>query len=263
MGNWQLSNIGIVVSSLAELTELSVEEQAFLLLRWLATRLPTIHQSVSNYNLRLQGWRDDLLGSTFSTGDREGAIDLLLAAPWQYLLFHGLVKDDGRGFYSVTHAGYETAKAEDPRSDRAILRQVLPCLKLLHPDLQSYATYFKDGKYKQAVAAAFERYENKLNEARDRSRKRSVRGASGVDLVYVLYNEKVLKRPYAKLGATPSKKEALQKAFTGFLSGAIGWIRNPYTHEKHHLPDMSAEEALELLFVASYLMHMVDKSKPN
>ena len=244
MENWQLPNIGTVVPNLAELMDFSVEEQAFLLLRWLATRLPTIHQSQSLHNLRMRHYLDDMLGSAFASADRERARDLLLAAPWHHLLQQGFTAPSGNDFYSVTHAGYEAANAERPGLDQAALRQVLPCLKLLHPDLQGYSTYFKVRKYKEAVAAAFERYENKLNEIRDTSRKKAVKGASGGDLVYVLYNEKVLKRPYPKLGATTTKKEALHKALTGLLSGAIGWIRNPYTHEKHHLPEISAEEAL-------------------
>jgi hypothetical protein len=77
----------------------------------------------------------------------------------------------------------------------------------------------------------------------------------------VLYANKVLKRPYPKLGSTIQKKGALQKAFTGLLSGGIGWIWNPYKHEKHHLPEITATEALEMLFVASCLMSMIDKSK--
>jgi hypothetical protein len=42
------------------------------------------------------------------------------------------------------------------------------------------------------------------------------------------------------------------------MSASIGWIRNAYTHEKSRLPDIDAREALELLFVASYLLRMLD-----
>lgn len=42
------------------------------------------------------------------------------------------------------------------------------------------------------------------------------------------------------------------------MGGAVSWIRNAYTHEKHNLPKITATEALELLFVASYLMRMLD-----
>jgi hypothetical protein len=46
------------------------------------------------------------------------------------------------------------------------------------------------------------------------------------------------------------------------MGGALGWIRNPYEHEKHNLPEITREEALELLFVASYLMRMLELSIP-
>ena len=77
-------------------------------------------------------------------------------------------------------------------------------------------------------------------------------------MVYKLFAEKVLVRPYPNLGADPAAEQGL----TGLMSGALGWIRNPYTHEKHKLPDLKPAEALELLFVASYFMRMLDLSKP-
>jgi hypothetical protein len=255
MGSWQLQNIGNAVSNIAELESLDKEEQALLLLRYLAT------QNKAQCPTNLRGpYLDHFLGSPFPVADQVRAVDLLLAAPWQYLLQQGWTSPHGNDFVVVTYAGHEAAKAE-PGSDQAILRQILPCLKLLHPDLRGYSNYFRTGKYKEAVAAAFERYENKLNEIRDSSRKKAVRSAAGRNLVYALYTNNVLKRPYPRLGSTVQKKEALENALMEFLSGAIGWIRNPFTHEKHHLPEITAPEALELLFVASYLMSMIDKSK--
>ena len=256
MDNWQLWSIGNAARNLAELEALTVEEQAMLLLRYLATQ----RQPQSPTNLRgVQ--TDQFLGLTFPHSERHWALDLLLAAPWQHLLQLGWIVPYGGDFVNVTQAGLEAAKNGLSGTDQAILRQILPCLKFLHPDLQSYGSYFKSGKHKEAVAAAFERYENMLNEIRDSSKKKLVKGASGVSLVHALYNHNVLRRPFRKLGGTPQKKQALDQAFTGLLSGAIGWIWNPYKHEKHHLPEITATEALELLFVASYLMSMVDKSK--
>jgi hypothetical protein len=42
----------------------------------------------------------------------------------------------------------------------------------------------------------------------------------------------------------------------------VSWFRNARTHEKHNLPVPTATEALELLFVASYLMRILDLSHP-
>ena len=139
--------------------------------------------------------------------------------------------------------------------------EISGAINLLHPSLRSYGHYFRESKLKEAVAAAFELYENRLNEIRDSSRDSSVRSASGVDLLYKLFNSKKLKIPYPKLGK--ARRAAYEKAFTGLLSGSIGWIRNSYTHEKHLLPDLEESEALELLFVASYLLRMVDYSLPK
>ena len=139
---------------------------------------------------------------------------------------------------------------------------MIAAIQLLHSDFRSYGHYFYENRLKEAVAAAFERYENRLNEIRDQSRKRDVKSAAGPDLVYKLFSAKALKLPYGKLGA-PTRRAAYQKGLCGILSGGVSWIRNSYTHEKHRLPDLLPEEALELLFVASYLMRMLDYSLPD
>jgi len=128
----------------------------------------------------------------------------------------------------------------------------------LHPEFRGYAHYFYENKLKEAVGAAFGRYENKLNEVRDSRGSVLVRTEEGKSLVYALFREKVLVRPYPNL--TP--KDALDQGLTGIMSGALGWIRNPYTHEKHNLPELTPAKALELLFVASYLMRMLEESIP-
>lgn len=132
---------------------------------------------------------------------------------------------------------------------------------MLHPDFQNYAHYFYESRLKEAVAAAFERFENRLNEIRDGARKSAVKGISGHALVYKLFEVKALKRPYSKLGGTPTARAAYEQGLTGILSGAVSWIRNAYSHEKHNLPDPTPTEALELLFVASYFMRMLDLAK--
>jgi Protein of unknown function (Hypoth_ymh) len=138
---------------------------------------------------------------------------------------------------------------------------IISSLGLLHPEFRNYAHYFHEDKLKEAIAAAFERYENRLNEIRDKSRKPAVRSASGHDLVYKLFADKILRRPYPKLGGTPTKKNAYEQGLTGILSGGVSWIRNAYTHEKHKLPTPTPSEVLELLFVASYFMRMIDLSE--
>ena len=82
--------------------------------------------------------------------------------------------------------------------------------------------------------------------------------ASGHALVYKLFEMKILKEPYPALGSNSASKTAYEKGLTGLMSSGVSWFRNARTHEKHNLPLPTATETLELLFVASYLMRMLD-----
>jgi hypothetical protein len=137
-------------------------------------------------------------------------------------------------------------------------RHVIAALRLLHPAFRDYGHYFREGKLPEAIAAAFERYENRLNEIRDGSKNVQVMAASGHPLVYKLFEAKILKEPHPALGSNPTAKAAYEKGLTGIMSGGVSWLRNARTHEKHNLPAPTPTEALELLFVASYLMRMLD-----
>jgi len=184
--------------------------------------------------------------------------DLLLGAPWKKLELDGFIRDDGQGWFRVTAEGFEAA-----RHAEAVFanQEIMSALGLLYSDFQDYGHYFHENKLKEAVAAAFERYENRLNEIRDSSRKAAVKGVTGPGLVHKLFAEKILKRPYKKLGRASTAKAAYEQGLIGVLSGGVSWIRNAYTHEKHNLPDLAPTEALELLFVASYFMRMLDLAK--
>jgi Protein of unknown function (Hypoth_ymh) len=140
------------------------------------------------------------------------------------------------------------------------IRHVIAALRLLHPAFQDYGHYFREDKLAEAIAAAFERYENRLNEIRDASKNQQVRATSGHPLIYKLFETKILNEPYPKLGSSPTAKAAYEKGLTGLMSGGVSWIRNARTHEKHNLPAPTPQEALELLFVASYLMRILDLS---
>jgi hypothetical protein len=233
---------------------MSIQKQALLLLRRLATQFPP-PATFGKMNFQLQAYGQMLTGG-FPMMETTTARDYLLSAPWQYLVNHGYIRDNGQGFYCVTDDGLNAAKCSD---DIAINMEVLSAIELLHPALRGYAHYFRDNRLKEGVAAAFELYENRLNEARDSSRNAVVKSSQGKEVVYALFNAKKLKLPYPKLNR--ARKQAYQQGLTNLLSGALSWIRNAYAHEKHQLPDLKPEEALELLFVASYLLRMVDYSR--
>ena len=237
--------------SYKELEHLSIPKQAQILLRS-ASRFAQIG-SFNIYNLNMPPWG---LASDFPEGQRQAVTELLLGAPLKFLENQGLIRFKEHSNYVITPSGHKAV--QDPAPSFFAVQEIMAALPLLHPDFHGYAHFFYDNKLKEAVAAAFERYENRLNEIRSGSISPTVRAASGHPLVYRLFAEGELVRPYPALGA----KDSYEKGLTGILSGALEWIRNPYTHQKHELPDLTPAEALELLFVASYLMRMLELSKP-
>jgi len=237
--------------SYKELEHLSIPKQAQLLLRSASRFAQT--GSFNIYNLNMPPWG---LASDFPEGQRQAVTELLLGAPLKFLENQGLIRFKEHSNYVITPSGHKAV--QDPAPSFFAVQEIMTALPLLHPDFHGYAHFFYDNKLKEAVAAAFERYENRLNEIRSGSISPTVRAASGHPLVYRLFAEGELVRPYPALGA----KDSYEKGLTGILSGALEWIRNPYTHQKHELPDLTPSEALELLFVASYLMRMLELSKP-
>lgn len=237
--------------SYKELEHLSTSKQAEVLLSR-ASRFAQIG-SFNTYNLNMPPWQ---LASDFPERERQAVTELLLGAPLRFLENQGLTRHKEHSNYVITRKGLEALR--DPAPSFFAVQEIIAALPLLHPDFHGYAHFFYDNKLKEAVAAAFERYENRLNEIKSSSVSPTVRAASGHPLVYRLFAEGELVRPYPALGA----KDAYEKGLTGILSGALEWIRNPYTHQKHELPDPTPSETVELLFVASYLMRMLELSKP-
>jgi hypothetical protein len=251
---WKLPSITAAAATLSELRSLPVPKQTQLLLRRLATQYGDSRVSFGKMNFALLPHATDL-AQGFPPHEIMAVKELLLGAPWKRLELDGFIQDDGRGFFHVTPEGYEAAQNADTEF---IQSEIIAAILLLHPDFQNYGHYFREEKLKEAVAAAFEHYENRLNQIRDTCGNSAVKGAAGPGLIYKLFSEKVLHQPYPQLGNTASSKAAYEQGFTGILSGSLSWIRNAYTHEKHNIPDITPQEALELLFVASYLMRMLD-----
>jgi hypothetical protein len=239
--------------SYKELDQSPDHKQAEFLLSRLVRFSPT--GSFNAYNLGMAPWQ---LVSDFPAGEQKAATELLLSAPLKWLENRGLVRKTQYDNYDITSKGHEAAQKPEPSFFAN--QEIMAALPLLHPDFQGYSRYFYDNRLKEAVAAAFERYENKLNEVRDSRGSAKAKSQQGRGLLSALFNEGILVRPYPKLGTTSAK--AAEEGLTSMMGGALGWIRNPYEHEKHNLPDLTPSEALELLFVASYLMRMLELSKP-
>ena len=237
--------------SYKELDQFPDHKQAEFLLSKLVRFSPGGHFNITNFNK--EPWS---LASDFPAGERRAVTELLLAAPFKWLEFKGLIRHTQYDNYEITLKGREAAQNPSPLFFAS--HEIMAALPLLHPDFRGYANYFYENRLKDAVAAAFGRYENKLNEVRDSRGGAGSKKEEGKSLVYALFKEKTLVRPYPNL--TP--KDALEQGLTGIMSGTLGWIRNPYTHEKHNLPDPTPSEAVALLFVASYLMRMLELSTP-
>jgi Protein of unknown function (Hypoth_ymh) len=237
--------------SYKELDQFPDHKQAEFLLSRLVRFSPT--GSFNVYSLGMAPWQ---LVSDFPAGEQRAATELLLSAPLKWLENRGLVRKTQYDNYDITSKGREAA--QKPAPSFFANQEIMAALPLLHPDFRGYANYFYENKLKEAVGAAFGRYENKLNEVRDSRGSALAKKDEGKTLVYTLFREKVLVRPYPNL----VPKDALEQGLTSIMSGALGWIRNPYTHEKHNLPELTPGEALELLFVASYLMRMLEQAIP-
>ncbi len=257
MEKWELPSIAAEAPTLGDLRSLPTWKQSQLLLRRLATHYRDPAATFGKMNLDLLPYATDI-AQGYPPTEIIPVKDLLLGAPWKKLEMDGLIRDDGRGWFHVTPEGFKAARNADIAFSS---QEIISALALLHPEFQHYGHYFRENNLKEAVAAAFEHYENRLNQIRDTTRKSAVRNTAGHALVYKLFTEKVLNRPFPKLGGTPAAKAAYEQGLMGMLSGGISWIRNAYTHEKHNLPDITPQETLELLFVASYFMRMLDLAR--
>jgi Protein of unknown function (Hypoth_ymh) len=238
--------------SYKELEQFSIPKQAELLLSR-ALKLVQV-DSFNIYNVSMPPWP---LASDFPVAERQEVTELLLGAPLKFLENHGLIRFKEHSNYAITPAGKNAA--QNPAPSFFASQEVMAALPLLHKDFRGYDRYFYENKLKEAVAAAFERYENKLNEVRDKRGSAGAKKDDGTTLVYTLFREKTLVRPYPQL---VGKYDAYEQGLTGIMGGALAWIRNSYEHEKHNLPELTPGEALELLFVASYLMRMLELSIP-
>ncbi|MGA9672887.1 MAG: TIGR02391 family protein, partial [Terracidiphilus sp.] len=248
--------------TLADLKGLPLHVQGILLLKRLAFHFPI--DSFSPWNLSRQGNGMSDPGS-LATGfpDHEIAetVLYLLDAPLRYLQREGYISErlSRDGFFDFTPEG----RAEINRDIGVFVpnRTIIASLNFLHPDLRGYEHYCRENKLKDAVAAAFKHLENRLNQIRDASTSAANKGVSGVNLPYKLFETGELKFPYPNLSpGNQQAQDAYLKQIKGLITSGIGWFRNSFDHEPHNLPKIDEVETLEHLFVASYMLHLIDRS---
>jgi hypothetical protein len=252
--------IASIASNLDEFRKLPQNVQGRALLKALADRFPKTTFNRQNLLLEPYGTVDpDGFAIGFPESERHTAVKYLFGAPWRYLVNNGYIFDTGHDFHEITPEGWEDAAAEI--SAVPTDRTIIDALRFLHPDLRSYEHYFREQNFKEAVATAFIRVENRLNEIRDASANLDVKAMSGVSLPHKLFDTGNLKFPFPRLAAGNQKgREAYSQQLKNLLTSGVGWFRNSFAHEPHNLPDLDARDTLELLFIASYMPQVIDKS---
>jgi hypothetical protein len=249
-----------------EFKKLPLDTQAVLLLKRLRQRYhdhkvqPQRFCKANFVNRAARTSDPEGLAVEFPENERMAVVEHLLGAPWLHLEqeFY-ITSTTGDGCFEITQPGLE--RTDKDLGIPAPNRTTLAALNSLHPDLQDYDHYFYEGKLKDAVSAAFKRVENRLNEIRDSSTNRNIKSFSGTALPRKLIEFGVLKFPYPNLAsANPTSREAYSTELKNLLSSSVGWFRNSFQHEPHNLPDFDENETLEHLFVASYILHLIDRA---
>ena len=120
----------------------------------------------------------------------------------------------------------------------------------LHPVIvQKVWSMFLQGNYGPAVLQAFKEVEIAVREAGNYSE-----SDHGVSLMREAFHKDTGKSDAGKLTDT-NQQSAEQEALGHLFAGAMGYCRNPLGHREVNL---SAEEAVEMIFFASYLLRIVD-----
>ncbi len=257
--------IGDHARNLEELKKLSVETQGLLLLKQLH-RMYNERKVVpstfckGNFLSRSGYFDPEGLASGFAGDETSRVVTHLLGAPWLYLEQHFYISSPAAdGWFLITPEGL--ARAKEEVGSRPPDRIVIEALQFLHHDLQGYGHYFYEGKPQEAVKAAFGRVENRLNEIRDSSGNAAVAQFDGLALSRKLFDFGLLRYPYLKLASgNTTRQNAFLDGIKNFLAGGMGWFRNSYQHEPHNLPALTDADALELLFVASSMLRLIDRT---
>ena len=184
MSTNQPFTIGSVAPTLAEFKKLSIDDQGIAFLRRLAALFPAGRDFHRN-NLAMPFY-DHADSAGLCTGwpreDARPGIDYLLKTCWRTIEGHGYIVEglSGHGGFEVSEEGWKIVK--NPTNITVPDRAVLGAIRILHPDLQGYEHYFREGKLKAAATAAFMRVENRLNEIRDASTDPSAKKRLGCEL---------------------------------------------------------------------------------
>jgi len=255
MTNPVCKSIAAAAPTLADLKRLPFDSQVMRLL----ARLNAMGEPVGAFNRNNLKLSPGDLAIGYGPQEQRAVVDHLLARPWTELVNRGYLAEDGPSFYHISDEGKTAlASADVPLISRAALEGVT----LIHPELAEAQRAFREGRSKDAVRDAFRIYENRLNSIRDTSADPTLHGKSGAALAHAFVKSSVFKFPFPALAPTdPRALEAYKESLRNLFACALGFVRNAYDHEPYNLPEPDDRSALELLFFASYLLHLIDSSR--
>ena len=234
------------------LLALEVEELASALLVHLNDRGDG-GASLSHYN-----FFNDLINNP-PYGKHDDRINRALMEAWDWLLYEGFLAkrgDDSVGLRAfVTRRGQKLKSRADLDAYRKA--NLLPKGQL-HPLIASevYPAFLR-GKYDTAVFEAFREVE-----VRVRAAGKFGPTDLGTDLMRAAFKPSEKKGQATTPGPLTDTQLPIaeQEAMASLFAGAIGLYKNPQSHR--HVPT-SAEDAAEVIVLASQLLRMVDRLKPQ
>lgn len=197
------------------------------------------------------------LEQKYPFGCRDKVLFALMEA-WQWLEREGFVAPrptdltEGMDYgkttqYFVTRRGQ---RIETPDALEVYRKGNLLPKAQLHPIIaQKVWAMFLQGNYAPAVLQAFKEVEIAVRKAG-----KYAESNHGVPLMRQAFHVDT-----GKLTDT-NQQPAEQEAIGHLFAGAIGYCRNPLGHREVNL---SAEEAVEMIFLASYLLRIVDSRTPS
>jgi uncharacterized protein (TIGR02391 family) len=222
-----------------ELLEIEPEDLGLILIRLMQdVRQPNF--SVSHFEMPI--WNANSPGYV---PQNRRAVSRAIAEAWHWLMYEGLIMpdpDQPNGWFCLTRRGQRlkgTAEIEAYSK-----RQLLPSSSM-HPILiEKVRGMFLRGDYDLATFEAF-----KQVEIAARSAASLQPGLDSVDVVRKAFHPE--NGALTDTGAVMSERHALSHLF----AGAIGHAKNPGSHRTVNL---TAIEAAALIWLASYLLGIVD-----